>query len=175
MATRTRRDSSLDAAAPRIESLILVVRGQRVMIDADLARLYGVPTKALNQAVRRNISRFPSDFVFRLSKREKGEVVTNCDHLRAVRFSPTLPYAFTEHGAIMAANVLNSPRAVSMSVYVVRAFVRLREMVSSHRELAKRVDELEARYDAQFKVVFDAIRRLMAPPEPGPKRKIGFA
>jgi hypothetical protein len=92
-----------------------------------------------------------------------------------VRFSPTLPYAFTEHGAIMAANVLKSPRAVSMSVYVVRAFVRLREMVSSHRELAKRVDELEARYDAQFKVVFDAIRRLMAPPEPGPKRKIGFA
>lgn len=174
MATRSSRKPAHLAVEPPAESLILLVRGQRVLLDADLARLYGAPTKALNQAVRRNIGRFPADFVFRLSKREKNEVVTNCDHLSHLRFSPTLPYAFTEHGAIMAASVLNSPRAVSMSVYVVRAFVRLRELLSSHRELVERVDELEARYDGQFKVVFDAIRRLMAPPDPGPKRKIGF-
>lgn len=174
MATRSSRKPAHLAVAPPAESLILLVRGQRVVIDADLARLYGVPTKALNQAVRRNAERFPGDFVFRLSKREKNEVVTNCDHLGHLRFSPALPYAFTEHGAIMAASVLNSPRAVSMSVYVVRAFVRLRELLSSHRELVKRVDELETRYDGQFKVVFDAIRRLMAPPEPKPKRRIGF-
>ena len=144
------------------------------MIDADLAHLYGVPTKALNQAMRRNATRFPADFAFRLSKAEKAEVVANCDHLRRLRFSPTLPYAFTEHGAIMAANVLNSPRAVAMSVRVVRAFVHLREMIASHKDLAKRLDELEARYDGQFRVVFNAIRQLMAPPEAKPKRKIGF-
>lgn len=144
------------------------------MIDADLARLYGVPTKALNQAVRRNVERFPADFVFRLSKPETNGVVTNCDHLGHLRFSSALPYAFTEHGAIMAASVLNSPRAVAMSVYVVRAFVRLRELTATHRELVRRVDEIERRYDGPFRVVFDAIRRLMEPPEPKPKRKIGF-
>jgi hypothetical protein len=160
--------------APGIESRILLVRGHKVILDADLANLYGVQTKALNQATRRNRDRFPPDFVFQLSKAERDEVVTNCDHLRQLRFSPSLPYAFTEHGAIMAANVLNSPRAVEMSVHVVRAFVRLREMVASHKALMKRLDELEERYDEQFKVVFDAIRQLMAPPEPKPKRKIGF-
>jgi hypothetical protein len=175
MATRSSCKSGAAAGDPRAETLILLVRGQRVMIDADLARLYGVPTNALNQAVRRNIDRFPADFLFRLSKREKSEVVTNCDHLSHLRYSPTLPYAFSEHGAIMAASVLNSPRAVAMRVHVVRAFVRLRELLLSHRDLARRLDELEARYDEQFKVVFDAIRRLMAQPEPGPKRKIGFA
>jgi len=157
-----------------IESRILLVRRQKVMIDADLAELYGVPTKALNQAIKRNLSRFPADFLFRLSRREKEEVVTNCDHLARLRFSPGLPYCFTEHGTIMAANVLNSPRAEEMSVEVVRAFVRLREMIASHKALAKRLDELEGRYDRQFKVVFDAIRGLMAPPEPKPRRKIGF-
>ena len=110
-----------------IESRILLVRRQKVYVDADLASLYGVPTKALNQAIKRNLSRFPADFLFRLSRREKEEVVTNCDHLARLRFSPGLPYCFTEHGTIMAANVLNSPRAEEMSVEVVRAFVRLRE------------------------------------------------
>lgn len=174
MLPRTRRNSPLDTAPPRIESLILLIRGQRVMIDADLARVYGVSTKAVNQAVRRNIDRFPADFVFRLSQNEKKEVVTNCDHLAHLRFSSTLPYTFTEHGAIMAASVLNSSRAVVTSAYVVRAFVRLRELIQSHSDLAKRLDELEARYDGQFKVVFDAIRRLMVPPDPKPKRRIGF-
>jgi len=144
------------------------------MIDADLAALYGVPTKRLNEQVRRNAGRFPEDFCFQLSPAEKAEVVANCDHLARLKFSPSLPYVFAEHGAIMAANVLNSARAVKMSVHVVRAFVRLRELIASHKELVKRLDELEERYDEQFKVVFDAIRQLMAPPAEKPKRRIGF-
>jgi hypothetical protein len=106
-----------------IESVIIAVRGQKVILDADLARIYDVPTKVLNQAVKRNLQRFPHDFLFQLTRTEKDEVVTNCDHLAGLKFSPVLPYAFTENGAIMAANVLNSPQAVRMSVYVVRAFV----------------------------------------------------
>ncbi len=157
-----------------LETRIILVRGERVMIDADLAAVYGVPTKALNQAVKRNPRRFPADFAFRLSAAEKSEVVTNCDHLARLRFASARPYAFTEHGAIMAANVLNSRRAVELSVEVVRAFARLREMVASHKDLAQRLDELESRYDRQFKAVFDAIRELMRPPEPKTKRKIGF-
>lgn len=133
-----------------------------------------MPTKALNQAVRRNSERFPVDFAFPLSKSEKDEVVTNCDHLRRPRFSPVLPNAFTEHGAIMAANLLGSPRAVEMNAHAVRAFVRLREMIASHKDFVKRLDELEERYDQQLKVVFDAIRQLMTPPTATPKRKIGF-
>ena len=157
-----------------LETRIILVRGERVMIDADLAAVYGVPTKALNQAVKRNPRRFPADFAFRLSAAEKSEVVTNCDHLARLRFASARPYAFTEHGAIMAANVLSSRRAVELSVEVVRAFARLRELVASHKDLAKRLDELESRYDRQFKAVFDAIRELMRPPEPKMKRKIGF-
>ena len=157
-----------------LETRIILVRGERVMIDADLAAVYGVPTKALNQAVKRNPRRFPADFAFRLSSAEKSEVVTNCDHLARLRFASARPYAFTEHGAVMAANVLNSRRAVELSVEVVRAFARLREMVASHKDLAQRLDELESRYDRQFKGVFDAIRELMRPPEHKTKRKIGF-
>jgi len=157
----------------QIESRILEIRGQKVMIDADLADIYGVPTKALNQAVKRNLERFPRDFMFQLTKIEKEEVVTNCDHLTKLKFSPVLPNVFTEHGAIMAANVLNSPRAVEVSAYVVRAFVRLREMIASNKDFSRKLDELEKKYNAQFNVVFDAIRSLMAQPEPH-KRKIGF-
>jgi len=134
----------------------------------------GCGQKRLNEQVRRNAGRFPDDFCFQLSPAEKAEVVANCDHLLRLKFSPSLPYAFSEHGAIMAANVLNSPRAVKMSVHVVRAFVRLREMIASHKDLVKRLDELEERYDEQFKVVFDAIRQLMPPSPATPKRKIGF-
>lgn len=126
-----------------IAQSILVIRGQKVIIDADLAALYGVPTKALNQAVKRNQERFPEDFMFQLSPAERMEVVTNCDHLAKLKFAKTLPYAFTEHGAIQAANVLNSPRAVDMGVYVVRAFVRLREMLASSKELTAKLNELE--------------------------------
>ncbi len=159
----------------RIERSILLIRSDKVILDADLAALYGVETKVLNQAVKRNIDRFPKDFMFRLTKRETREVVTNCDHLERLKYSPVLPRAFTEHGAIMAATVLNSPRAVQVSVYVVRAFVRLRRILESHAGLARELAALERKCDAQFKVVFNAIRQLMAPPPEAKRKRIGFA
>lgn len=179
--------TSAEWSVARIESRILLVRGQRVMIDADLADLYGVPTKALNQAVKRNAARFPVDFMFPLTSEEKAEVVTNCDHLGKLKFAKSLPFAFTEHGAIQAANVLNSEQAVEMGVYVVRAFVRLRALISTQRDLASRLDDLEEKTEQlamshdtfsrntriQLKQVFDAVRELMTPPDP-PKRPIGF-
>jgi predicted transcriptional regulator len=172
---------------PRIGHQILVIRGQKVMVDADLAALYGVPTKALNQAVKRNSARFPSDFMFQLTDVEKSEVVTNCDHLAKLKFSKSLPFAFTEYGAVAIANVLASPQAVEMGIYVVRAFVRLRDIAGLHKDLAERLKELEektealdARYDnfsqttrVQLRQVFDALKELMTPPEPL-KRPIGF-
>ena len=162
--------------AAMVERRILLVRGERVMLDADLADLYGVTTKALNQAVKRNRDRFPKDFMLRLTAAEKDEVVTNCDHLRPLKFSRTLPYAFTEHGALMLASVLKSGRAVEASIYVVRAFVKLREMLTRHRNLAEKLVALErqlARHDAHIGSLFEAIQQLMAPPEP-PRRRIGF-
>jgi hypothetical protein len=159
---------------------ITIVRGQKVMIDVDLAELYGVPTKALNQAVKRNAARFPEDFMFRLSPDEKQEVVTNCDHLNKLKFSKMLPFAFTEHGAIQAANVLNSRLAVEMGVYVVRTFVRLRELLTSTKELAQRLDELERRierkletHDQAISGLIDTLHQMMTPEEPR-KRSIGF-
>jgi len=157
----------------RIERSILLIRGEKVMLDADLAEIYGVETKVLNQAVKRNATRLPEDFMFQLTEREKMEVVTNCDHLVRIKFSPHLPFAFTEHGALMLANVLNSERAALTSVQVVRAFVRLRQMLASNAELSRKLAALENKYDAQFKIVFDAIRQLMTPPEPK-RREIGF-
>jgi phage regulator Rha-like protein len=157
----------------RIERSILLIRGEKVMLDADLAEIYGVTTKVLNQAVKRNAIRFPEDFMFQLTEREKAEVVTNCDHLVRIKFSPHLPFAFTEHGALMLANVLNGERAALTSVQVVRAFVRLRQMLASNAELSRKLAALEKKYDAQFKIVFDAIRQLMTPPEPK-RREIGF-
>ena len=157
----------------RIERSIFLMRGRKVMLDADLAELYGVLTKVLNQAVKRNKERFPVDFMFQLTKEEKDKVVTICDHLKRLKFSPTLPYVFTEHGAIMLATILNSPVAVQASIQVVRAFVRLRQMLASNADLARKLDGLERKYDAQFKVVFDAIRQLMTSPEPK-RHRIGF-
>jgi hypothetical protein len=157
----------------RILRSILILRGERVIVDSDLASLYGVTTKALNQAVRRNIERFPDDFMFQLTVEEKTDVVTNCDHLAKLRYSSKLPHVFTEHGALMVANILKTKRAVNASIQVVRSFVHLRRMLSSNVELAKKLAELENKYDAQFKVVFDAIRQLMIPPEPRQKG-IGF-
>ena len=148
-----------------IRSRILVLREQRVLLSNDLARLYGVTTKALNQAVKRNIERFPKDFVFLLTEQEKLKVVTDCDHLGALKFSPHLPFAFTEHGALMLASVLKSPRAVLVSIEVVRAFLKLREFLATHRELAQKLAGLENKYDSKFKIVFDAIRELMRPPK----------
>ncbi len=156
-----------------IKNKILLIRGEKVMLDADLSKVYGVSTKALNQAVKRNKERFPEDFMFQLTKTEKEEVVTNCDHLQRLKFSPTLPFAFTEHGAIMAATILNSPTAINASIHVVRTFIQLRQMLASNAELARKLEALEKKYDAQFKVVFDAIRQLMSPAAPK-RSKIGF-
>ena len=159
-----------------INDRVLVIRGQRVMLDADLAELYGVTTKRFNEQVKRNLARFPLEFMFQLTAVEKKEVVANCDHLDKLKFSPHLPYAFTEHGAIMAATILNSPKAVEMSVFVVRAFVELREWLSTHRELAEKLEHLERKvssHDQALAGVIDAIRQLMSPPQPK-KRPIGF-
>jgi hypothetical protein len=163
--------------AQRVESRILLIRGQKVLLDADLAKLYGVTTKRLNEQVKRNRNRFPDDFMFQLTSGGKAEVVAICDHLRGLKFSPALPYAFTEHGAIMAASVLNTTRAIEMSVFVVRAFVRLREVLAAHKELAAKLAALErkvASHDRHIRALFDAIRQLMAPPEK-PRKRIGFA
>lgn len=165
---------SLPIPIERVERGIFVLRGQRVMLDTDLAELYGVATKALNQAVKRNANRFPADFMFQLTEEEKKQVVTTCDHLRKLKFSPTLPHAFTEHGAVMLASVLNSPSAIQASLHVVRAFVRLRLMLASHTELAKRVEALEKKYDRRFRVIFDAVKQLMEPERKKAGKKIGF-
>jgi hypothetical protein len=159
----------------------------RVMIDVDLAALYGVPTKRLNEQVKRNRNRFPADFLFQLTAAEKVEVVANCDHLTKLKFSKALPYAFTEHGAIQAANVLASSQAVEMGIYVVRAFVQLREAASVHSDLAKRLADLEMKTESlelshdtfsrntrvHLRHLLEAVRELTTPPDP-PKRPIGF-
>ena len=160
----------------RIERAILSIRGEKVMLDSDLAELYGVETKALNQAVKRNATRFPADFMFQLTQEEHDDLVrlrSQIVTLKRGEHRKYLPYAFTEHGALMLANVLNSERAAQTSVMVVRAFVRLRQMLASNAELARKLAALENKYDAQFKIVFDAIRQLMSPPEPK-RREIGF-
>lgn len=157
----------------RIDRSILLIRGQRVMLDVDLARVYGVTKKRLTEQVRRNRARFPADFMFVLTRVETLEVAANCGDLRGLKFSPSLPMAFTEHGAVMLASVLSSPTAVRASIEVVRAFIRLRHVLATHAELARRIDALERKYDAQFRSVFDAIRSLMEPPAP-PRPRIGF-
>jgi len=164
---------------PDLGALILTIREQRVILSSDLAAIYGVQPKALNQAVARNHRRFPQDFAFRLSWREvktlqrsRSQFVT----LKQGQNIKYLPYVFTEHGAIMAANVLNSPHAVRMSVFVVRAFVRLRQMIATHKELAAKLAELErtvADHDGHIKTLFETIRQLMTPPA-GSSRRIGF-
>jgi len=163
----------------RIEPLILPFRGQKVIIDRDLAQIYGVKTSRLNEQVKRNKERFPEDFVFQLTREEAKIWIRSRSQFATLKRGQNikyLPYAFTEHGAIMAANVINSPLAIQMSVFVVRAFIRLREMVSTHRELSRRLAELEKRiasHDESIRTLFQAIRQLMASPEKQPK-KIGF-
>jgi len=163
----------------RIEQRIFLIRGQRVMLDRDLAEIYGVPTKALNQAVKRNRERFPADFMFQLtqeetdeSRRSRSQIVT----LKRGQNIKYLPYVFSEHGAIMLANVINSPNAVRASIAVVRVFVRQREPLALHKELAVKLNDLERRianHDESIRTLFDAIRQLMLPLEK-PRRKIGF-
>ncbi len=144
-----------------IDRAILIIRGQKVMIDSDLAEIFGVKTKRLNEQVKRNINRFPKDFMFQLTTKEKQELVANCDHLERLKHSGTNPYAFTEHGTIMLANVLNTQMAVETSVLIVRAFVKLRELLSTHKGLERKILDLESKYDKQFELIFKAIRELM--------------
>jgi hypothetical protein len=161
----------------RIEKIILFVRNQKVILDSDLADLYGVSTSRLNEQVKRNPNRFPDDFAFRLTQQEFQDLMSQF----ATSSSPwggrrKLPLVFTEHGVVMAANVLNSPTAVAASIQVLRAFVRIREILSTHKDLARKLDALEKKYDENFRIVFEAIGQLMAPPSaPEKKRKFGFA
>jgi len=158
-----------------IEKKILLIRGEKVMLDAALAELYGVATKVLLQSVKRNIKRFPSDFMFQLNYQEvaalRSQIVTSNIGRGGRRYQP---YVFTEQGVAMLSSVLNSKRAVKVNIEIMRAFVRLRQMLSSNAELARKLDALEKKYDEQFKVVFDAIRELMTPPTSVKKGKIGF-
>jgi phage regulator Rha-like protein len=152
--------------AESLEGKIYLVRGLKVMLDSDLAELYGVPTKVLVQAVKRNIKRFPKDFMFQLTNQYvvglRSQIVTSRLGHGGRRYSP---YAFTEQGIAMLSSVLNSERAIEVNIQIMRAFVELREMIATHKDLAKKLEELEMKYDAQFRVVFDAIRELMVPPE----------
>jgi hypothetical protein len=169
-----KRSKSLGPIA--VDPRILSLRRMQVLLDADLAEVYGVSTKALNQAVKRNAGRFPEDFRFQLKRAERDWVVTNCDHLARLKYAAALPWAFTEHGAIMAASVLNSPRAVEMSVFVVRAFLRLRDIARTHGELARQLDTLEQRvtaHDKDLEQVFLALRQLLEAPAKA-RRQIGF-
>jgi len=159
-----------------IQLRIIDIRGLSIILDSDLAELYGVLTKRLNEQVKRNTRRFPIDFVFQLTAQEKSEVVAKCDHLVNLKYAKSLPYAFTEHGAIMAATVLNSPRAIEMSVFVVRAFVRLRKIFFSNKEFRKKISELENKvgdHDASINTIIFAIQQLTSV-QPKPSKKIGF-
>lgn len=160
----------------RIERMILFVRGQKVMLDRDLAELYGVETRVLNQAVRRNIRRFPHDFMFQMTPQEfaqwRSQIVMSKRERMGLR---RRPLAFTEQGVAMLSSVLGSDRAIDVNIAIVRAFVRLRELMATHKELARKIEELEKKYDAQFASVFEAIRKLMQPAPVPPKRRIGFS
>lgn len=159
----------------KIDRAILIIRGHKVMLDSDLAAIYSVKTSRLNEQVKRNKDRFPNDFMFQLTNHEKQEVIANCDHLKKLKFSRTNPYAFTEHGTIMLANVLNTPTAIETSVLIVRAFVKLRGLLSTHKELERKILELESKYDQQFKLIFEAIRELMQQEQPDKDRpRIGY-
>lgn len=157
----------------RVEQSIYLIRGHKVMLDRDLAVLYGVETKALNQAVKRNMDRFPADFVFRLSNDETKELVTFCDRFATLKHSSSNPLAFTEQGVAMLSGLLRSPRAVEVNITVMRTFVKMRRMLESSEELSRKLAELESRYDEQLRVVFEAIHELMIPPEPK-NNLIGF-
>ena len=175
MATKRRASSKSTVSQDRITQAILLIRGEKVLLDADLAVLYDVETRVLVQAVKRNNERFPKDFMFQLTKTElshlRSQSVTSSDW--GGRRYP--PYAFTEQGVAMLSSVLRSERAVQVNIEIMRTFVRLREMLAGHVELAQKLTALEGKYDTRFKVVFNAIRELMKPPEPKEKRPIGFA
>ena len=158
-----------------IERKIYLIRGHKVMLDRDLAELYEVETRVLNQAVKRNLSRFPEDFMFQLTHAEmenwKSQIVISNKDKMGLRKAP---YAFTENGVAMLSSVLSSERAVEVNIQIMRTFTRLREMLLTHKDLQRKIEDMEKKYDSQFKVVFDAIRQLMTPPETSKKKPIGF-
>lgn len=157
-----------------IESKILFIRGQKVMLDRDLAILYGVETRVLNQAVRRNEKRFPPDFMFQLSQEEAAELSrSQFVILKRGQNIKYLPCAFTENGVAMLSSVLNSERAISVNIQIMRTFTKIREMLATHKELRQKIEKMEKKYDAQFRIVFDAIKQLMDPPLKA-KKRIGF-
>jgi hypothetical protein len=161
----------------KIGQRILMIRSEKVVIDADLAEFYCVSTKRLNERVKRNKDRFPEDFMFQLNADEKSEVVAKCDHLEKLKFSKVLPYAFTEHGVIMAASVLNSSQATEVGIFIVRAFVKLRLAISEHKELNRKISQIERHlsgHDEQINAIIKTIKQLIQPSPVPQKRHIGF-
>ena len=159
-----------------VESKILLIRGKKVMIDKDIAELYGVTTKRLNEQVKRNHTRFPEDFMFQLTGIEKSEVVANCEHLNNLKYSPNLAYAFTEYGVVMLASVLNSERAIEVNIQIVRVFTRLREMVLTHKDILLKLEQLEKQVvnnSGDIQIIFTALNELLEQPNP-PRKQIGF-
>lgn len=159
-----------------IAQQIFFIRGEKVMLDFDLAALYQVETRALKQAVKRNLDHFPSDFMFRLSKKEWSEVITNCDNLGSHKFSPATPFAFTEQGVSMLSGVLKSKRATEVNIAIMRTFVRMRKVFEAHKELAAQLKKLEGRlnkHDEAIQTILETIHQLMQPPNP-PRKRIGF-
>ncbi len=156
-----------------VECKILLIRDKKVMLDRDLAELYGVKPIRLREQVKRNKGRFPDDFMFQLNKQETRELIASCDRFKTIKHSSFNPYAFTEQGVAMLSSVLNSERAIAVNIQIMRTFTRLKEMIMTHKDIQRKIKAMEGKYDQQFKVVFDAIRQLLAPPE-APKRKIGF-
>lgn len=170
------RNEEIRVADEYIIGKILLIRGQKVMIDRDLAELYGVTTKRLNEQVKRNQTRFPEDFMFQVTEEEKNEVVAKCDHLKALKFSHTLPNAFTEHGAVMLASVLNSDIAVKVNVQIIRIFIQMREMLLSHKDVLLKLEIIEKQvisHDEQIKLIFEYLKELLSKPNP-PRELIGF-
>ena len=160
-----------------IENRIFLIRGRKVMIDRDLAELYGVETKYLNRQIRVNIDRFPNEFMFRLTIDERDELVQICHRFETMKHSSSMPYVFTEHGVAMLSSVLNSKRAIRISILIIKTFVKLREIITTHKELAHKLKELEGKiekHDSEIVAIFEAIRQLMAPPPERPKPRIGF-
>ena len=165
-------NSTAVVAAELIERRIYVIRGRKVMLDRDLAELYGVETRALNQAVKRNCERFPKDFLFELTRPEILDLSQNVIS-SSIKHAPNV-YAFTEQGIAMLSSVLRSRQAIMVNIQIMRAFTKLREMLATHTELKQKLEELEQKYDSQFRIVFDAIKELMEQPAPPPKGRIGF-
>lgn len=173
-----------EIAVEVVATKILVVGGRKVMLDCDLAKMYGVTTKRLNEQVKRNLKRFPGDFMFQITEEEKNEVVAKCDHLSSLKFSYQLPHAFTEQGVAMLSSVLNSERAIEVNIAIMRAFVRMRKILLTNKNLAVKIEALElkyknhdmklAEYDKHIGAIFEAIRQLMAPAPAPEKPKIGF-